>query len=97
MEARIVSSKLRKQTSRSNSRAERLLLPHMSIQFDQPSSDTKCVVETFVAERFSHHYQAEVTHFLPYLLSTKKDDTFTAAMGFHCLQGQSNHFSSSNT
>jgi len=82
MEARIVSTKLRKQTSRSSSRAERLLLPHMPIQFYQPSSDTNRVVETFVAERFSHHYQAEVSHFLPYLLSTKTDDKFTAAMGF---------------
>jgi len=82
MEARIIKTTLRKQNSRSSSRAERLLLPHMPIQFDQPSSETKSDVEAFVAERFSHHYQAEVTHFLPYLLSTKTDEKFTAAMGF---------------
>jgi len=82
MEARIIKTTLRKQTGRSSSRAERLLLPHMPIQFDQFSSETKSEVETFVAERFNHHYQAEVIHFLPYLLSTKTDDKFTAAMGF---------------
>jgi len=82
MEARIINTTLRKQTSRSSSRAERLLLPHMPIQFDQSSSETKSEVETFVAQRFNHHYQAEITHFLPYLLSTKTDDKFTAAMGF---------------
>lgn len=78
MEARNDQVKLRSD----NNRAERLLLPHMPIQFDQPSSANKHDVEQFVAERFHRHYQAEITHFLPYLLSTKTDDTFTAAMGF---------------
>jgi len=73
---------LRKENKRSRTRVERLLLPHMPIQFDHGSSVTKQDVEQFVADRFKHHYQAEITHFLPYLLSTKKDDAFTAAMGF---------------
>ncbi len=63
-------------------RADRLLLPHMPIQFDHATSPSKKVVEAFVADRFRHHYQAEITHFLPYLLSTKTNETLTAAMGF---------------
>jgi len=82
MEARIVKTKLRKEIDRSSSRTERLLLAHMPIQFDQASSKAKSDVEMFIADRFSHHYQADISHFLPYLLSTKTDDKFTAAMGF---------------
>jgi hypothetical protein len=63
-------------------RADRLLLPHMPIQFDHATSPSKKVVEAFVADRFHHHYQAEITHFLPYLLSTKTNESLTAAMGF---------------
>ena len=63
-------------------RADRLLLPHMPIQFDHAASLGKHVVKGFIAERFRHHYQAEVTHFLPYLISTKTNETLTAAMGF---------------
>ncbi len=63
-------------------RADRLLLPHMPIQFDHATSPSKKVVEAFVADRFCHHYQADITHFLPYLLSTKTNKTLTAAMGF---------------
>jgi hypothetical protein len=63
-------------------RADRLLLPHMPIQFDHATSPTKKVVEAFVADRFRHHYQAEITHFLPYLISTKTNEALTAAMGF---------------
>lgn len=81
MEAFKVQNNLRKQ-NKGKARAARLLLPHMPIQFDLPTSPSKQVVETFVADRFHHHYQAKVTLFLPYLLSTKIDDKFTAAMGF---------------
>jgi len=63
-------------------RADRLLLPHMPIQFEHATSPSKKVVEVFVADRFRHHYQAEITHFLPYLISTRMNETLTAAMGF---------------
>ena len=82
MEARTIKPNLRTENNRSKARSERLLLAHMPIQFDHTTSDNKHDVEQFVTDRFNHHYQAEVTRFLPYLLSTKKDDTFTAAMGF---------------
>ena len=61
---------------------ENLLLPVMPIQFDDESSARKQDVDEFIADRFCFHYQAEVTHFLPYLLSTKKECAYTAAMGF---------------
>jgi hypothetical protein len=82
MEVRSIKLNLRKENNRSKVRSERLLLAHMPIQFDHVNSDNKNDVEQFIADRFKHHYQAEITHFLPYLLSTKKDDSFTAAMGF---------------
>lgn len=63
-------------------RADRLLLPHMPIQFDHAKSLSKKDVEVFIADRFRHHYQAEITHFLPYLISTKTNQSLTAAMGF---------------
>lgn len=81
MEAFNDESSLRKTNTRAV-RADRLLLPHMPIQFDYACSARKHNVEVFVADRFRHHYQAEITHFLPYLLSTKTNETLTAAMGF---------------
>ncbi|NOQ76666.1 MAG: hemolysin [Methylococcaceae bacterium] len=82
MDALNAKVQLRKESKRSKVLAERLLLPHMPIQFDHPFSENKHDVELFVAEQFNYHYQANVSHFLPYLLSTKTDDKFTAAMGF---------------
>lgn len=81
MEAFNEQVSVRKKNTRA-ARADRLLLPHMPIQFDHATSPSKHVVEGFIAERFRHHYQAEVTHFLPYLISTKTNETLTAAMGF---------------
>tara|TARA_R110002167_G_scaffold347865_1_gene558871 strand:- start:241 stop:948 length:708 start_codon:yes stop_codon:yes gene_type:complete len=81
MEAFNEQISLRRNNSRA-ARAERLLLAHMPIQFDHATSSGKQVVEAFIADRFRHHYQAEITHFLPYLISTKTDETLTAAMGF---------------
>lgn len=81
MEAFHVEKNVRKKSTR-EARSARLLLPHMPIQFDQTTSPSKRIVEAFVADRFQHHYQAKVTHFLPYLISTKTDGMFTAAMGF---------------
>ena len=71
-----------KKTNTRATRADRLLLPHMPIQFDHATSPGKHIVEAFIADRFYHHYQAEITHFLPYLISTKTNETLTAAMGF---------------
>lgn len=81
MEAFSEQASVRKKNTRVAG-AGRLLLPHMPIQFDHATSPSKHLVEAFVADRFRHHYQAEVTHFLPYLISTKTNETLTAAMGF---------------
>lgn len=81
MEAFNEQISLRKKNTRAT-RADRLLLLHMPIQFDHATSPNKDIVEAFIADRFYHHYQAEITHFLPYLISTKTNETLTAAMGF---------------
>ncbi|MDB2705095.1 thermostable hemolysin [Pseudomonadota bacterium] len=82
MEVQSIKRNPRKESNCSKVHSERVLLAHMPIQFDHANSEHKNDVEQFVANRFKQHYQAEITHFLPYLLSTKKDDSFTAAMGF---------------
>jgi len=81
MEAVNDKSSLRNTNIRA-AKAARLLLPHMPIQFDYAFSPRKHIVEAFVADRFRHHYQAEITHFLPYFISTKTNEALTAAMGF---------------
>ena len=65
-----------------SSTSKRLLLPHMPLQFDSAQSFERIDVEQFIADRFAFYYQAEINHFLPYLLSTRNNGKFTAAMGF---------------
>lgn len=71
---------------------ERLLLPHVPVQFFQASSEDKSDAEQFIAEQFNIHYQAEITHFLPYLLSTKTGGSFTAVMGIQPAATKSSLF-----
>ena len=73
---------LQRKNKRALARAERLLLPHMAIQFDAPSSPQRDTVEQYIAQCFQASYQAEVNSFLPYLLSTPTEGKFTAALGF---------------
>ncbi len=73
---------LRTEERRSKPRAKRVLLPHMPIQFDQPTSSGRADVEQFIADSFYAHYQANITHFLPYLLSTTASGKLSAALGF---------------
>lgn len=61
---------------------ERLLLPLLPIQLDGPSSASRNSIERYISERFNVSYQANVTKFLPYLLSTQINDTLSAAVGF---------------
>jgi len=81
MEAFNVKVKERRKNKRA-ALAERVLLPHMPVEFDDVFSQERHFIEQFVAERFDHYYQAEITHFLPYFLSTKTGDTHTAVVGF---------------
>lgn len=66
----------------SSKRDERLLLPHMPLQFDDLSSPSRQEVEHYIADCFYNSYQAEVTDFLPYLLSTHTNNKLTATIGF---------------
>ncbi|MFW5451778.1 MAG: thermostable hemolysin [Methylophagaceae bacterium] len=61
---------------------ESLLLPHMPIQFDGPASTNRSSIEQYVADSFNNSYQAKITEFLPYLLSTQSDNKLTATIGF---------------
>jgi len=83
MEALQLRTKVAEAKDKSSLSSRRLLLPHMPIQFDSIQSPERSKVEQFIAERFAFHYKAEVTHFLPYLLSTTTEGKFAAAMGFH--------------
>ncbi len=61
---------------------ERLLLPHLPLQFDKPSSSNRLEIERYITEQFFASYQAKVNTFLPYLLSTSANEKLTAVMGF---------------
>ena len=61
---------------------ERLLLPHLPLQFDSPTSSNRPQVESYITEQFQSTYQATVNTFLPYLLSTRNEERLLAVMGF---------------
>ena len=61
---------------------ERLLLPHLPLQFDVLSSPNRHEVENYIADQFYRSYQAKIKTFLPYLLSTATDGRLLAVMGF---------------
>ena len=65
-----------------SSRVERLLLPHLPIDFSDIHSPDRNEVEQYIADCFYTNYQAKVTHFLPYTLSSRTDNKLTAAVGF---------------
>lgn len=65
-----------------SARAERLLLPHLPVEFSDVNSAERTEVEHYIAESFYNNYQAKVTHFLPYVISSRTDNKLTAAVGF---------------
>ncbi|RKZ79797.1 MAG: hemolysin [Gammaproteobacteria bacterium] len=65
-----------------SARAERLLLPHLPVEFSDLDSSDRAEVEHYIAQCFYTNYQAKVTHFLPYIISSRTDDKLTAAVGF---------------
>jgi len=65
---------------------KRLLLPHMPIQFDDSHSAHRPEIEAYIAEQFYINYQAKITHFSPYLLSSQSDNDIKAVMGFQSAQ-----------
>ena len=65
-----------------SARAERLLLPHLPIEFTDIDSPERTEVEQYIADCFHKNYQAKVTHFLPYIISSRTSNKLTAAVGF---------------
>lgn len=82
MEAINTSRLIERRRHQRNLSRERLLLPLLPIQLDGPSSAFRHVIETYISERFNVSYQAKVSHFLPYLLSTQINHSLSAAVGF---------------
>lgn len=79
LQSQLIAKKENKYLSK---REERLLLPHMPLQFDDLSSPSRQNVEHYIADSFHSSYQAEVTEFLPYLLSTHTNGKLIATIGF---------------
>ncbi|PHS69048.1 MAG: hemolysin [Methylophaga sp.] len=71
-----------KETQPLSTRSDHLLLPHMPLQFDDISSPARQRVEQYITACFYRSYQAKITDFLPYLLSTHSHDKLTATIGF---------------
>ncbi len=68
--------------------SKRILLPYMPVEFFTGQSAQRIWVEQFIKTSFAHHYQANVTYFLPYLLATIAEGDITGAIGFQRAQDQ---------
>lgn len=64
----------------------RLLLPHAPVQLISSTDESRAMVEQFIARRFRHAYQAEIHHFLPFLLTASQDGSISSAIGFQACQ-----------
>ncbi|MDF1588452.1 MAG: thermostable hemolysin [Gammaproteobacteria bacterium] len=82
MEAVNTSALTERRRQQRNLSRQRLLLPLLPIRLDGPLSASRNSIETYISERFNVSYQAKVTHFLPYLLSTQINGALSAAVGF---------------
>lgn len=65
-----------------SARVERLLLPHLPIEISDEYSPDRIDVEHYITDCFYNNYQAKITHFLPYLISSRTNNKLTAAVGF---------------
>ncbi|RKZ86630.1 MAG: hemolysin [Gammaproteobacteria bacterium] len=82
MEAIQSQQQLDRKNRFASARAERLLLPHLPIEINDRYSPDRTDVEHYIADCFYKNYQAKVTHFLPYIISSRTDDKLIAAVGF---------------
>ena len=73
--------------SRKNLR-RRLFLPHSKIQLTGTGGTNRLAVESFVASQFFKNHQAEVSEFLPYLMSAETEKKITSAIGFRIATRQ---------
>ena len=60
----------------------RLLLPHLPVHLIDPTDENRYRSEQFIANRFKQSYQAELKHFLPYILVAQREDNIQATVGF---------------
>lgn len=58
------------------------LLPLYSLKLHLPESNDRALIEQFIHQRFAHQYGADISVFLPMLLSASDDKGITAALGF---------------
>ncbi|MTI63841.1 thermostable hemolysin [Methylophaga sp.] len=58
------------------------LLPLYSLKLHTPDSHNRAAVEQFIYQRFAHQYAANISVFLPMLLSAADNKGITAALGF---------------
>jgi len=58
------------------------LLPLYSLKLHTPHTPDRAAVEQFIYQRFAHQYGADISAFLPMLLSAADDKGITAALGF---------------
>jgi hypothetical protein len=58
------------------------LLPLYSLKLHLPDSRDRALIEQFIHQRFAHQYDADISVFLPMLLSAADDKGITAALGF---------------
>lgn len=58
------------------------LLPLFSLALHLPDEAQRPRVESFIHQRFSHQYGADISTFLPLLLSASDDKGISAALGF---------------
>jgi thermostable hemolysin len=82
MEAMQYQLQLDRKDRFASAHAERLLLPHLPIEFSDIYSPDRTDVEQYIADSFYKNYQAKVSHFLPYIISSRTDNKLTTAVGF---------------
>jgi hypothetical protein len=86
MEAHITSHThtLRQRVSQDKHRLDnqRMLLPVFPIQLDGPETPERSNVEAFISAQFKSRYDATISHFLPFLLSSTHKNALSAAVGF---------------
>ncbi|MCX4186841.1 thermostable hemolysin [Methylophaga sp. OBS4] len=76
--------------NQSAANAARLILPHFPLQLDHPLAPERAAAEHFIARCFFKAYGAQISHFLPYLLSAHIDFKICAAVGFQpAMHGKS--------
>jgi len=75
-----------RQQSGIKKRHSQLLLPHTTVQFDEPDALSRPQLEQFVSSCFRHAFEADIHSHLPYFLSAYNNDNLAAALGFEPIQ-----------